>query len=451
MYTKALQQKDKKHLWHPFTQQADWEKSDPVIIAEGEGNWLIDTDGNRYLDGVSSLWTNVHGHRQPDLDSALRRQIDKIAHTTLLGLGSVPSIELAERLTEITPEGLTRVFYSDSGSTAVEVALKIAFQFQMQSEDGDPARNTFISLKNAYHGDTVGSVSVGGMELFHATYRSMLFDSVKVESPYCYRCPFGKEKDSCAKECFSHVSDVMERHAHELAAFVIEPLVQGAAGQLVHPEGYLAHVRKLCTQYNVLLIADEVAVGFGKTGCMFACEREQVVPDFLCLAKGISAGYLPLAATLTTERIYNGFLGKPGEGKTFFHGHTFTGNPLACAVALENLALFERNRVMENVQEIILYMERELSALQKLPHVGDVRQCGIMVGIELVADRTTKQPYAAANEVGHRVCMVARKHGVIIRNLGDVLVLMPSLSVSQDEIALLCRATAHSIEEVTQG
>lgn len=449
--TATLREQDKRHLWHPFTQQADWTQTDPLVIEHGEGNWLIDTDGNRYLDGVSSLWTNVHGHRRPELDAALTEQLGKIAHSTLLGLGSVPSIELAARLIDIAPQGLTRVFYSDSGSTAVEIALKLAFQFCLQN--GAPERSKFASMRNAYHGDTIGSVSVGGMDLFHATYRAMLFDSVKVESPYCYRCPFGQEPaqcdHQCDKPCFDHVADVMERHGHELAAFVIEPLVQGAAGQITHPHGYLRHVRELCDRHGVLLIADEVAVGFGKTGTMFACEQEKVSPDLLCLAKGISAGYLPLAATLTTERLYEGFLGRHEDFRTFFHGHTFTGNPLACAVAIRSLDLFASDCLLEHVRDIAAHLADCLKPVAALPHVGDIRQRGIMTGIELVADRSTKAAYDVAERAGHRVCMLAREHGVIVRNLGDVIVLMPPLSVTHEEISLLCTAVGKAIAEVT--
>ncbi|UZP66734.1 adenosylmethionine--8-amino-7-oxononanoate transaminase [Desulfovibrio mangrovi] len=446
--TAALREQDKHHLWHPFTQQADWTQTDPLIIERGEGNWLMDTDGNRYLDGVSSLWTNVHGHRRPELDAALAEQLGKIAHSTLLGLGSVPSIELAARLINIAPQGLTRVFYSDSGSTAVEIALKLAFQFCLQN--GAAERSKFASMRNAYHGDTIGSVSVGGMDLFHATYRAMLFESVKVESPYCYRCPFGQEQGHCDNQCFDHVTGVMEHHGHELAAFVIEPLVQGAAGQITHPSGYLQHVRELCDRHGVLLIADEVAVGFGKTGTMFACEQEDVSPDLLCLAKGISAGYLPLAATLTTERLYEGFFGRHEDFRTFFHGHTFTGNPLACSVAIRSLDLFTEDNLLEHVRSIAAHLTDCLAPLAGHPHVGDIRQRGIMIGIELVADRTDKAAFGIADRVGHRVCMAARKHGVIIRNLGDVIVLMPPLSVTHEEITLLCNAVGQAIAEVTE-
>ncbi|OBQ46439.1 adenosylmethionine--8-amino-7-oxononanoate transaminase [Halodesulfovibrio spirochaetisodalis] len=448
--TQDLQTIDRTNVWHPFTQMAEWVQQDQLIIESGKDNWLIDTEGNRYLDGISSLWTNVHGHCVPEIDNAVQEQLGKIAHTTMLGLANVPATELAKRLVDILPQGLTRVFYSDSGSTAVEVALKIAFQFQQQAEKGDPNRIKFISMQNSYHGDTIGSVAVGGMDLFHATYKHMLFQGEKVLSPYCYRCPFGKEKATCDHECFQHVEDVLSEHGSTAAAFVIEPLVQGAAGQIMHPEGYLAHVRELCTRHNVLLIADEVAVGFGKTGTMFACEQENITPDIICLAKGISAGYLPLAATVASEEIYNGFLGKHEEFKTFFHGHTYTGNPLACAAAIANLDYFENNNVMEKLQPKIAHLQNRLNAMQELEHVGEIRIRGIMTGIELVKDKGSKASFEAAAKIGHRVCMEARKYGVIIRNLGDVIILMPPLSISLSEIDLLCDATAKAISTVTE-
>lgn len=449
--TQELQTIDRTNVWHPFTQMAEWVQQDQLIIESGKDNWLIDTEGNRYLDGVSSLWTNVHGHCVPEIDKAVQEQLSKIAHTTMLGLASVPATELAKRLVDLLPEGLTRVFYSDSGSTAVEVALKIAFQFQQQAEKGDPNRTKFISMQHAYHGDTIGSVAVGGMDLFHATYKHMLFQGEKVISPYCYRCPFEKEKATCNRECFQHVEDVFTEHGSTAAAFVIEPLVQGAAGQIMHPEGYLTHIRNLCTRHNVILIADEVAVGFGKTGTMFACEQESVTPDIICLAKGISAGYLPLAATVASEDIYNGFLGKHEEFKTFFHGHTYTGNPLACAAAIANLDYFEANNVLQKLQPKIAHLQKRLSEMQQLEHVGEIRNRGIMTGIELVRNAATKEPYAAAQKIGHAVCMEARQHGVIIRNLGDVIVLMPPLSITISEIDLLCTATTEAIKTITEG
>jgi adenosylmethionine-8-amino-7-oxononanoate aminotransferase len=429
----------------------DYVRETPLIIESGAGCLLTDIQGNKYLDGVSSLWTNVHGHRKEKIDRAIKEQLDKIAHSTLLGLSNVPAVRCAKKLVEIAPLGLTRVFYSDNGSTAVEIALKMAFQYQKQAKEGDPGRERFISLTNAYHGDTIGSVSVGGIDLFHATYKTLLFDSLKAASPYCYRCVFGKTYPSCGLACLAQMEELMESQGREVAALVIEPLVQGAAGIIVHPPGYLKGVRELCTKYNIIMIADEVAVGFGKTGKMFACEHEDVCPDIMALAKGITGGYLPLAATLTTEKIYEGFLGKYDEFKTFFHGHTYTGNPLACAAAVASMELFAEEGVLEKLQEKIVNLRMRLQAFNSLRYVGDIRQCGIMAGIELVVDKDTKEPFPPADKIGHRVITEARKHGLIIRPLGNVIVLMPPLSITTSELDRICEITFQSIQAVTEG
>lgn len=448
---RQLEADDLKYIWHPFTQMQEYGREIPLVIAAGEGCLLRDIYDNEYLDGVSSLWTNVHGHRKKELDAALMEQLGMIAHSTLLGLSSVPAIRCAKKLIEIAPKGLTRVFYSDDGSTSVEIAVKMAFQYHQQAAQGNPRKTKFITLKNAYHGDTIGSVSVGGIDLFHAAYKPLLFPTFQVESPYCYRCPFGKNPQTCDYECFRNLEETVIRHAHETAAFVIEPLVQGAAGILLQPPGYLKRVRELCTEHKIFMIADEVAVGFGKTGKMFACDHEGITPDIMAVAKGIAGGYLPLAATLATEEVYEGFLGKFEEFKTFFHGHTFTGNPLACAVALASMELFEKESILEGLQEKIARFTRGLEPFASLPHVGEVRQRGIMVGIELVADKETKASYSPEERIGHRVIKEARKHGVIIRPLGDVIVLMPPLSITADQLDRLCAVTYQSIRMVTGG
>lgn len=441
---------DKQYIWHPFTQMQAYVSETPPIIEEGRGCILKDIEGNEYLDGVSSLWTNVHGHRKEPIDRAIKKQLDLIAHSTLLGLSSVPAIRCAKKLIEIAPKGLTKVFYSDSGSSSVEIALKIAFQYHQQAKSGDPAKTRFISLANAYHGDTIGAVSVGGIDLFHQIYHPLLFDSIKAESCYCYRCPFGASYPGCDLACLKNLEKVMVKHARETCALVIEPLVQGAAGMFIQPPGYLKKVRELCTKHGIFMIADEVAVGFGKTGKMFACEHENVLPDIMCLAKGITGGYLPLAATLTTDEIYQGFLGEYEELKTFFHGHTYTGNPLACAAAVANMEVFEQERVIERLQETIGHFSKRLDAFRSLPHVGDIRHMGIMVGIELVLDKETKEPFPLKDNVGHQVILEARKQGLIIRPLGNVIVLMPPLSASLSEIDRICDITYASIQKVTE-
>jgi adenosylmethionine-8-amino-7-oxononanoate aminotransferase len=443
---RRLLELDRRHVWHPFTQMQTWPEDDPLIIAGAEGNYLIDDRGNRYFDGVSSLWVLVHGHRKREIDEAVRAQLSKVAHTTLLGLASVPSIELAAKLVEIAPPGLARVFYSDSGSTAVEVALKMAYQYWRQR--GRPEKRKFVALEEAYHGDTIGSVSVGGMELFHQTFRGLLFEVERIPTPYAYRW---RGEGDCGRSCLEAAEALFARRGGELAALVIEPLIQGAAGMIVQPPGFLAALAALCREHEVLLICDEVATGFGRTGTMFAVEQEGVKPDLMCLAKGLTGGYLPLAATLTTEDVYSAFLGAADQKRTFFHGHTYTGNPLACAAALANLDLFEKERTLERVQPPLAALAQKLQRTADLPHVGEVRRRGLMIGIELVRDRATKAEYAYGDRIGHRVCLAARRRGVILRPLGNVIVLMPPLSLTLSEAQLLGDAVHDSIAEVTSN
>jgi len=418
----ALREADREYVWHPFTQQRGWSSEDAPIIERADGTELIDTEGRRYIDGVSSLWCTVHGHRHPHIDAAVKSQLDRVAHSTMLGLTHPPAIELAERLVGVAPAGLSRVFYSDSGSTATEIALKMAFQYWRQVGE---ERTTFVCLRDAYHGDTIGSVSAGGIDLFHSLYRPLLFPTVKAE-------PGDLEE----------MERLLAEHAGEVAAVVMEPLVQGAAGMLVHPEGYLRGVRELCDRHDVLLIVDEVATGFGRTGRMFACEHEDVAPDILCMAKGITGGYLPLAATLTSERVYDGFLGEFEELRTFFHGHTYTGNPLACAAALASLDVFEEERTIDALQGKIELLGHLLEPLAARPAVAAVRRRGFMTGIEL-----REQPPEL--RMGHRVTLEARRRGAIVRPLGDVVVLMPPLSISEADLTRLVEITAAALDAAT--
>ncbi len=431
---RQLREWDHAHVWHPFTAVADWEAAEPLVIDRAEGVYLFDTEGRRYLDGVGSLWCNVHGHRHPALDAAIRDQLDKVAHSTLLGLTNAPAIELARRLVELAPEGLTRVFFSDDGATAVEVALKMAFQYWRQKPDPEPRRTRFLALGGAYHGDTLGDVSVGGVDRFHAMFGPLLFPTLRAASPHCYRCPLGLERPGCAMACLGEVEKLLQAHPGEVAAVVIEPRVQGAAGMIVHPDGYLAGLRDLTRRHGTLLIADEVAVGFGKTGRMFACEREGVAPDFLCLAKGLTGGYLPMAATLTTEPVYSAFRGTAAEGKTFYHGHTYAGNPLGAAVSLANLRVFEDEATLDRLAPKVDHLRARLAEVARLPHVGDVRQEGLIVGIEIVADRGSKAPFPWDLQTGARVCRRARADGLLIRPLGDILVFMPALTIMTEEL-----------------
>ncbi|MEI6127228.1 MAG: adenosylmethionine--8-amino-7-oxononanoate transaminase [Pseudomonadota bacterium] len=448
--TRRLQKLDTQHIWHPFTQMKDYCRSAPLVIERGKGIYLYDTEGNKYMDGVSSLWVTVHGHRKKNIDAAIIRQVHKICHSTLLGLSNVPAIELAEKLVQVAPKGLTKVFYSDNGSTAVESALKIAFQYWQQKSPATRKKKKFVSLTNAYHGDTLGSVSVGGIDLFHQIYGPLLFKTFKAKSPYCYRCPLKKTYPACSFECLATLESILKKHHAEIAALILEPMVQGAAGMIVFPKGYLRAARELCTRYNVLFIADEVAVGFGRTGKMFACEHEQVRPDILALAKGITGGTLPLAATLVTDEIYRAFLGEAKELKTFYHGHTYTGNPVACAAAIASLAVFEEEQVLAVLQPKIKLLKDGLKKFRSLGHVGDIRQCGFMAGIELAENIKEKKPYPVERLIGHRVILEARKRGVIIRPLGDVIVLMPPLCISPKELQILLGVVFDSLQAVTE-
>lgn len=439
---------DKDFIWHPFTQMKGWLEDEPLVVTEAKDCHLKDTAGRWYLDGVSSLWVNLHGHRKPEIDSAVKRQLNKVAHSTMLGLSNVPAIKLAKRLVDIAPAGLAKVFYSDDGSTAVEIALKMACQYWQHV--GSSQKTKFIHLANSYHGDTLGSVSVGGIDLFHKTYRDLLFDTYTIDSPYCYRCPEGKSYPRCEFECLNGLKEVLAQHHSAAAALIVEPLVQGAAGMIVWPQGILKEMSDLCKKYNLLLIADEVATGFGRTGTMFACEHEGVSPDILCLAKGITGGYLPLAATLTTEKMFDAFLGDYDEQKTFFHGHSYTGNPLACAAAIASLDVFDKENTLEKLQPKIGFLARGLERFKELPHVGDVRQKGFMVGIELIEDKRTREPYAFEEKIGMKVCQKVREDGVILRPLGDVIVLMPPLAIGRRELTHLLDATYDAVSVVTR-
>ncbi|MBI3099770.1 MAG: adenosylmethionine--8-amino-7-oxononanoate transaminase [Planctomycetes bacterium] len=452
--SRSLRRRDRRVLWHPFTQQRGWEGEEFPIFESGGGCWLVDSDGHRYLDGISSLWCNIFGHRVPAIDRAIRRQLDRLAHSTFLGSSHEPGIALAEELLRIAPRGLRRVFYSDDGSTAMEIALKMAFQFWRQSPDAGAAdrraRNSFLTLGEAYHGDTIGAVSAGGFDLFHAAYRPLLFRTWKVPPPLAYRTRGVSWPEGCRVAALRAMEEVLRKHGRGIAAVVIEPLIQGAAGMLTQPPGFVRGVRRLCDRYDTLLVCDEVATGFGRTGKMFACDHERVTPDLMTVAKGLTGGYLPLAATLTTERIYRAFLGGYEEKRTFYHGHTYTANPLACAAARATLAEFRRRGTLERLPALVGHLRRRLAGeIAPLRHVGEIRQCGLMVGIELVDDRKTGRPYPFKARMGHRVILVARTFGVFLRPLGDVIVLMPPLSISKKQIDLLVGVTAEAIEEAT--
>lgn len=461
--TQRLAALDHAHVWHPFTPMMQWRQQQPIIIDRGEGPYLFDTDGNRYIDGVSSLWCNVHGHRVPEIDNAVREQLDKVAHTTLLGLSSPPSIELAAELAARTPGRLNKTFYSDAGATAVELAFKIAVGYWYHK--GQPQKNRFIGLAGAYHGDTVGSMSVGYSDLFHRAFAAMVFPTFFAPSPDAVRAPFANpgsgdpglwpSEDPVLGEqlktyCLEGLEKMLQDNADHVAAVVVEPIMQGAAGMVCQPPGFLRGVADLAKKYDTLLVADEVATGFGRTGRMFACEHDDIEPDIICLAKGITGGYLPLAATTVTDEVEAVFCGEYEDRRTLYHGHTYTGNPLACAAALASLRLFDENNLMAHIQKSADIIGEKLEPLRESRHVLDIRRRGLMTGIELCEDRFASdgpKPFNFAARTGAAVCAACRPKGVIIRPLGDVLIMMPIPAMGHDVLAEMVDKVVETILE----
>ncbi len=423
---------------------ADYE---PLVIRHAQGCTLTTTDGRELIDGVASLWCNVHGHRHPKLDAAVREQLDRVAHITTLGMSCETTEQLAETLVSISPGDLKHVFFSSDGSCAVESALKMAFQYWQQRPNPKPQKTQFLALGQAYHGDTTGSVSLGGIKFFHDLFAPILFSPVRGPVPCSYRLPDGVGIEQAAETYAGQIEECLQQHHDQLAAVVMEPLVQGAAGMITHPAGLLAKIRTLCDQYDVLLIVDEVATGFGRTGKLFACEHEQVTPDILCLGKGLTGGYLPMAATLARTKIFEAFLANPADAKQFFHGHTFGGNPLAAAAAIASIELLQQPALLESVNAKAVQLRKRLNGLAEHPHVGDIRGRGLMVGIEMVADRQTRSSFPSTTQLGRRICERALEHGVWIRPLGDVIILMPPLAIREDELATLSDAVIQSIEQ----
>ncbi len=448
MERETLDRWDKEYFWHPFTQMGVYVKEENLIFDKGEGVYLYDVDGKRYIDAISSLWCNIHGHNHPVINRAIINQLYKVAHTTTLGNSNVPAILLAKRLVDIAPNGLSKVFFSEDGAEAMEIAVKMAYHyFKNKGEE----RPLFVTLQEAYHGDTLGAVSIGGIDLFHSTYKPLLFETVKLPCPYRWAVSnFGREKaldEEVSREYGRIMEEILEEKGGRIAAVVMESGIQGAAGMLPFPKGLLKVARKVTRKFGVLLILDEVATGFGRTGAMFSCMREGVSPDIMALGKGITGGYMPLAATLVTEEIYQAFLGELGDQKHFYHGHTYTGNNLACAAALANLDVFEREKVLERLPEKIERLSRFLEPLWDHPLVGDIRQLGFMVGVEVVKDKKTMEPFPYGEGVGFKIAKLARKRGVFFRPLGDVMVIMPPLSITVEELRLVVRALEESLEE----
>ena len=448
-----LAQLDQRYVWHPFTQMRDWAKHEPIVLTRGKGAVLEDVHGKKYLDASASIWTNLHGHNHSKINTAIKRQLGKVAHTSALGFANEPAARLAERLVKVARRPLRKVFFSDNGSTALEVALKLSYEFSRRS--GRSRQPKFLSLEGGYHGDTVGAVSLGHIDLFHRAYKGLLFKSDKVMAPYCYRCPFNRAKPDredarltrrCNWECVGKVEAKLKRKKY--AAFVVEPRVQGAAGMIAHPEGWLKRVAELVRGSGAQIIADEVMTGFGRTGAMFAGQKEKVTPDFLCVAKGLTGGYLPMAATLTTQDVFDAFLGEYGEFKTFFHGHSFTGNQLGAAAALANLDILQSAASKKKRRALEKLLRGELALLWSLPNVGDVRQEGLVAGVELVADWRTREGFPLKEQVGIRVCEAMVRRGVLTRPIGNVVPLLPPYCTTQAQLCKMVRVLRESIVEV---
>jgi adenosylmethionine-8-amino-7-oxononanoate aminotransferase len=435
---------DTQHYWHAFTQMAEYE---PLVFVRGEGVWLETQDGRRLLDAVSSMWCNVHGHRNPKIDQAIRDQLDQVAHVTSLGVGNPASIRLARKLAEVCPGDLNHVFYSSDGSSAIEVALKMAFQYWRQCERPEPKRELFMAVGNAYHGDTLGSVSVGGVSRFHSMFSPLLFDVIQGPCPDRFRAPDGIAEDGLADHYLSAYRKLFEQFGERVAAVIVEPLMQGAAGVVMHPPGFLRGLRSLADEYDTLLIADEIATGVGRTGRMWACEHEFVQPDFLCTGKGLSGGYLPVAATVTTPRVWDAFLGEYAESRSFFHGHTYGGNPLGCAAALACLELFDDGSLLRRVTESAKVLEESLARLNEHPNVGNVRTLGLAGAVELVRD-AENSPFAWSEKMGYRVCEAAQDRHVWLRPLGNAIVVMPPLCISTEEIQQIADAIQFGLDHV---
>jgi adenosylmethionine-8-amino-7-oxononanoate aminotransferase len=476
-------QLDRSFVWHPFTQMRDWRRREPIVIVAGQGAVLRDVKGREFLDANSSIWTNLHGHRHPQINAAIQRQLKKIAHSSALGFANEPASLLAEKLVNLADRGLAKVFFSDDGSTALEVALKLAYEFTRRTR-GTKTKPKFLSLAGAYHGDTIGAVSLGHIDLFHQAYGGMLFKTDQVMSPYCYRCPFNRAKPEradareyrrCHWECVGQVEKkftAQKKKRNPFAAFVFEPLMQGAAGMIPQPASWLRQVAAIARGHGTLLIADEVMTGFGRTGVssvqcsvssndrrqlktenlklktLFACQQEKVQPDFLCLAKGLTGGYLPMAATLTTQKVFDAFLGKYEEFKTFFHGHSFTGNQLGAAAALTSLDILLTEKSISQRAFLHKKLHEELQSLWSLPNVGDIRQVGLVAGIELVNCWRTREPFALRERAGIRVCDAMAKRGVLTRPVGNVIVLMPPYCTTPSQLGKMVSALRAAIEEV---
>lgn len=438
--------KDLNYIWHPCAQMKDYEELNPIVIEKGEGVWLYDINGKKYLDCISSWWTNTLGHSNKRINEAIKKQVDSIEHVIFANFSNKPAIELAEKLVNITPKGLNKVFFSDNGSSAVEIALKMSFHYNIQR--GKTKKKRFVALSDAYHGETLGALSVCDIDEFNMVYKPLLLDTIRVEGPDCYRCKYDCSRNSCNAECFKEMERSITKNHEEISAVIVEPMVQGAAGMKIYSSIYLKNLRDLCDKYDIHLIADEIAVGFGRTGEIFACNHGEISPDFMCLSKGISAGYMPMSVVMTTDKVYECFYGDYNERKSFLHSHTYSGNAMACAIALENLKIFEEDNIIENNRKKGDFIRKlTLERAEASKHIGEVRSIGMITAIEIVKDRDTKEGYPWHMRVGYEIYKIALNKGLVLRPIGNVLYFIPPYIINEEEIEFMVNTCFESIEE----
>ena len=446
----TIEERDLRHIWHPCAQMKDYEQLPPMVIDRAKGAWLYDVYGKAYLDIVSSWWANLLGHTNEKINARIAAQLGRLEHVIFANFSHRLAIELAERLATLVPEGLTKFHFNDNGSSAVEAALKMAFQYCQQT--GRTGKTRFMCLSEGYHGETIGALSVGSMDLFAEMYKPMMMDNIHIEAPNCYRCPYGETRDTCSCACFEHAERAFAAHGHETAAMIVEPLLQGSAGMRIYPEEYLRKLRALCDAYDVLLIADEIATGFGRTGRLFACERAGITPDLICLSKGLTGGYMPMSITVVKEKIYDAFYADWSEGKAFMHSHTYAGNPLGCSAALAVLDILDEENILERAEETASWLSARMAeTFGAHPNVGEIRHIGLIHAVELVEDRAAKRPFDGGRRLGYAIYRCALRHGLLLRPLGDVLYFNPPLNIGRDDLDTAIARMQQSMDEVLGG
>ena len=443
----TIEERDLRHIWHPCAQMKDYEQLPPMVIDHANGAWLYDVHGKAYLDIVSSWWANLLGHTNEKINARIAAQLDRLEHVIFANFSHRPAIELAERLATLVPEGLTKFHFNDNGSSAVEAALKMAFQYCQQT--GRTGKTRFMCLSEGYHGETIGALSVGSMDLFAEMYQPMMMDNIHIEAPDCYRCPYGETRDTCSCACFEHAERAFAAHGHETAAMIVEPLLQGSAGMRIYPEEYLRKLRALCDAHDVLLIVDEIATGFGRTGRLFACERAGITPDLMCLSKGLTGGYMPMSITVVKQKIYDAFYADWSEGKAFMHSHTYAGNPLGCSAALAVLDILDEENILERAEETASWLSARMAeTFGAHPNVGEIRHIGLIHAVELVEDRAAKRPFDGGRRLGYAIYRRALQHGLLLRPLGDVLYFNPPLNIGRDDLDTAITRMKASMDEV---